>query len=156
MLCDAADGKMDDGFGQIPMIILMCAPVVRPEPDKFEHAKEDADDVHPGLQPVLSLDEAQKLQSIKGEGLEEAPPDPANCIAVDGVGDTVVVPAADIAVRVFPESVLGVPSVKTRPEQTNEDTGREKGSDGAEVPNPPFASELVFSATTAVVALEML
>ena len=155
MLSNAADDKVDDGLWQVHLSVLVDSVAVRPKPDEFIHAKEDTNDVTSDLNTVLSLNEAQKFQSIKGEGLEEASPDPANCIAINGVGDTVIVPAADIAVRILPESVFGVPSVKTRPEQTYEDTGGDKGSDGSEVPNPSFASELVFNPPAALVALEM-
>ena len=94
------------------MTVLVDSPVVRPKPDKIIHAKENTDDVNSDLYTMLSLNEAQKFQAIKGEGVEEASPDSADCIAVDGVGDTVVVPAADVAMRVLSKTMLGVPPME--------------------------------------------
>ena len=89
------------------MTVLVYSPAVRPKPDKLEHSKEDTDNVNSGLDSMLPLHKAQKFQSIEGERVEEASPDPADCVAIDGVGDTVVVPAADVAMRVFSESMFG-------------------------------------------------
>ena len=136
MLSNAADDKMDDGFGQVITTILVDSTVVRPKPDKLKHAKEDANDIHSGLHTMFSLNEAQKFQAIQGEGVKETSPDPADRVAVDGVGDTVVVPAADVAVRVFSEPTLCESSVKPKPEQADQNPGGDKRSDRSEVPGP--------------------
>jgi len=123
VLCNAADDKVYDSLRQVLPTVLVDSTAVRPKPDKLKHAKEDADDINPGLHVMFSLNDAQKFQAIKGEGVKKTSPDPADCIAVGGVGDTVVVPAADVAMRVFSESMLGVPPVDPRPEQTHQDPG---------------------------------
>ena len=97
MLCNAADDKVDDGFGQVTVAILVESTVVGPESDKFIDAEEDARDVHSGLHIVLSFNESQNFQAIKGDGVKETSPYPTNCIAVDSVDHTVIVPAADVA-----------------------------------------------------------
>ena len=136
--------------------MLVDSTIVGPESGKLKDTKEDTQDVHSGLHIVLSLDEAQKFQAVKGGRRKEAPPNSPNSIAVDGVDDTVIVPPTDAAVRILPESVPGVPPMETRSEKANKNTRGDMRGDDPEVPNPSLAPDLVFSAPTAVIVLEML
>ena len=128
VLYNAADDNVNHSLRQVLSTVLVCPSAVRPKPDKLKHAKEDADDVNPGLQCMFSLNEAQEFQAIKGEGGEDAPPNPAYCIAVDGMGDTVIVSTADVAMRVLTESVLCKPPAQAGSEQTDQDAGGTRGA----------------------------
>ena len=71
---------------------------------------------------MLSLDEAQKFQSIKGGVVEEASRDLPDRAAVDGVNDIVIIFSTDAAVRILSESVPGVPPMESRSEKANKNT----------------------------------
>ena len=111
VLRDAAHGKMDDRFGHIIAAVSVESTIVGPESGKLKDAEEDTEDVNPGLHSVLSFDEPQKFQSIKGGVVKEASPDLPDRAAVDGVNDTVIISSTDAAMRVLSKPVLGVPTV---------------------------------------------
>jgi hypothetical protein len=156
VLSNATLGKVDDCSGDILGAVLVDSTVVGPESGKLKDTKEDTQDVHSGLHVVLSLDEAQELQAVKGSRGKEAPPNSPKSSAIDGVNDIVIVPPTDAAVRILPASVPGVPSMETRPEKANKNTRGDMRGDDPEVPNPSLTPDLVFSSLTTVIVLEML